>query len=343
MIALGLIFAFASACSYAVMNVCVRKATDRGGSEGGVLIALVANVVMHGAVVVSRTAAGAQPSGRTSAIVWFATAGVMTAVFGRAALYSAIRRIGPSRSTAIKNAAPLFSVCGGLFLLGEHLSRWAALGIAIALAGYFIFIVEGLLPAPAFVRTPAGAVVALARRVSMRALSEKQSAELRSSGASVLTMEPVRSDSHGRAWVALGYIFCFGAAIFYGSGAVVRKVGITDMPDPYFAALISALSGLIVYVLYLRLRGNLSVSLSALRTQRHPYFWIAGAISTVGQLSAYLAVAHAPVSYVSIVASSDTILTPLLATFWLARKDAVNAPLVVAAALVFIGTVFIFA
>ncbi len=329
MIAVGLMFAFVSACSYAAMNVFVRKATDRGSSDGGVLLALLLNVAMHSVVVLSRFGAGVVVHWHLDGIAWFILAGVLTTLLGRVALYAGIRRIGPSRSAAMKNAAPIVAVAGGLLLLGEHLTRLAGVGVLIALAGYAVFMQDGLRPVrPSGSRRPGSAVGAGSASRPMVLPDD----------------EPVPARRRVRSSVALaGYACCAVAAVFYGVGAVVRKVGVGDLKDPYLAAFVSAVSGFVVYALYLRVRGQLGMSLRAIRAQRHPYFWYAGAVSTVGQIAAYLAVSFAAVSYVAVVASSDTLVTPLLAAAWLGKKDSLDGRLAVAAVAVFAGTVLILA
>lgn len=69
-----------------------------------------------------------------SALAGFILGGLFGAGIGRGWLFLAIQRIGASRATAIKNAAPLFTTVLAVVLLGEAVPpvRWAAI-VAIVL------------------------------------------------------------------------------------------------------------------------------------------------------------------------------------------------------------------
>jgi drug/metabolite transporter (DMT)-like permease len=81
----------------------------------------------------------------------------------------------------------------------------------------------------------------------------------------------------------------------------------------------------------------------AIRSERPGRAWIlgAGVAGTAGQLSFFAALAFAPVSHVSVVAGSETVLTVILAAILAGRLEAITSRVVVPAILVFAGTAMI--
>lgn len=329
---MGLVLAGVCALAYATMSVLVRVAGRRGGADNGVIAALSVNIVMHGSVVLVRLATGSAIDWRFAGVIWFVVSGVLTTLLGRLALYAGIDRIGASRAAPIKNLAPFVTVSGAIVLLGERLTPVATAGVAIALVAYAMFIVEG----------SRGGLRAAAAAVPVH---DAAAAAVPAPGVASAAAAGAAPPDYGRrfgvphAW--LGYVACTAAATFYGVGTIVRKVGVEAMPDPYVAALVSAVSGFVVYAVYLASRGQLVTSVKALREERQPYYWLAGVASSVGQLSLFIALSLAPASIVSVVSSSDTILTLLLGAVFLGRHEGLNRWVVVAAAGVFVATVLI--
>src|SRR5919199_2033506 len=75
------------------------------------------------------------------AFVGFILGGLFGAGIGRGWLFGAIRQIGASRATAIKNSSPLFSTLLAVLVLGESVSslHWAAVVtiiVGLALVGW---------------------------------------------------------------------------------------------------------------------------------------------------------------------------------------------------------------
>lgn len=288
---MGLVFAFLSAVSYAGMAVLVRKATQRGGGDPGILVALFLNVVLHGTVVLARSVSGVSVDWRAAALGLFVLSGVLTTLLGRAALYGGIRRLGPSRAAPLKNLAPFVSVAGAVAFLGERVSALAAAGVVVALAGYLLLMMGSY--------RRASLVDALVAPVS--------------DVAGPLPTAPSRWQRSRTTWLTTGTLMSVAAAVFYGSGTVVRRVGLDVLPDPYLAALVSALGGGVAYLVYLAIRGDVGSTIAIARQEMNPYFVYAGVLSTVGQLANFLALFTAPVSHVAVVAASDTLLTLVLA------------------------------
>lgn len=313
----GLVFAALAAASYAAMTVLVRKAVQKGGADNGILVALLINVVVHGALVTIRAAVGNAPDWRAAGVVLFAVSGVMTTLLGRVALYAGIRQIGSSRAAVLKNLAPFVSVGAALLFLNERLSPVAGAGVVLALASYLLFMLDGYRGRPS--GSPA----------------EGRHPVAKTGGRATQSGLPQA------AWTVVGVLWCVSAAAFYGSGHIVRRMGLDEIPDPYVGALISAFAGLTMYVLYLYGRGQLRLAVTAMRRERQPYYWLAGLASSSGQVALFVALSLTAVSYVSVIAASDTLMTVMLAAVFLGRTENLSRWVVIPAVGVFVASALI--
>ena len=139
----------------------------------------------------------------------------------------------------------------------------------------------------------------------------------------------------------LGTLLSVFAAAFFGLGQAARKVGIDHMPDALLGATIAAWTALIIYLVVSAARGRLGGMFRSSFGKFHPYLLLAGFAVTVGQLSFFVAITYASVSYVSTVAASETLLTIFLAVIFVGRSEAITRRVVVAAVAVFAGATII--
>jgi uncharacterized membrane protein len=126
------------------------------------------------------------------------------------------------------------------------------------------------------------------------------------------------------------------AAVIFGAGHALRKVGMDIVSDALLGALVGAWAALIAHLATAVVRGRWTTVRTAVMTRR-PYFWLAGITGTIGQLCFFAALAFAPVSHVSVVAASETILTVLLAGLVAQGTERITVRIAVPAVLVFVG------
>jgi drug/metabolite transporter (DMT)-like permease len=138
---LGLLYAFLSAASYTGGNLLMKKGMWTGNNNTGYLMTVFCNVVLLGLFfVISLFVVDFHFSWMGTLI--FAAAGILTTGIGRLSYFISVNKIGPSRSSAIKNSAPIFALLFAFFLLGERLSLGPTLGISIILLA---FLYQGIL------------------------------------------------------------------------------------------------------------------------------------------------------------------------------------------------------
>lgn len=318
----GSLFAVLSAVSYSLVAIFVRKGLRPGDPYSGVFIGLIANIVLLGLAYAVKTSIGPGSLPLSArGLLFFAAAGFTTGWLAREALYRGIRHIGPGRTAAIKNVNPFVAVFLGVVFLGDRFSALGMVGASLALFGYAVLVRE---------------------RMRITSSVPDAAAPVRTGGSPGMAFSTLR-----RGWTRvsksthLGYIIASLAAVAFGIGQVFRKLGVTEMPDPFLGALTSALVGMAAFALFGMARGTFGRELRTVLDEPRPYFWLAGTASACGQLSFFLALTYVSVSHVSIIAASDTLLTVILAALVFRAAEGITRSLAVASLAVFGGSVLL--
>ncbi|MFC5712506.1 DMT family transporter [Thalassorhabdus alkalitolerans] len=135
---MGFILALLTGLCFAISNILVRKGMAHSQKDNGVLTTLLVNlIVLGGAALLFRLLTEGQPI-TWQGLGWFALAGVFTTFLGRTTLFMSFRHIGPTRGTAVKNSAPMFTVLFAVLFLGEAVAGLPLVGIILVLCGLFI-------------------------------------------------------------------------------------------------------------------------------------------------------------------------------------------------------------
>jgi hypothetical protein len=129
--------------------------------------------------------------------LFFVLSGLLTTGLGRMSNFMAIPRIGPSRASAIKNSAPVFTLLFAFLVLGETICLVPAFGVALILLGIFV----------------QGFVYFKLQR--LQSAQQKHSA-VRTSAIS---------------YEAMGYLFILFSAMTFGVGYGVRKQAMIFLND----------------------------------------------------------------------------------------------------------------
>jgi drug/metabolite transporter (DMT)-like permease len=334
---MGVVLALVGALGFSFMNVFVRNGVRPDDRDNGLFITMLINVAIFGLLTSVMVLAGGMPDLSAEGAAWFIASGLAATFLGRQALFAGIRHIGAARGAAIKNITPLVTVAIALTFLGERLTLVDGAGIALILVGLFALIAESLRSAPdpfdgerstdpieAAFESEALAEVGLWDRT--RGLAER-------------TVAMIRKPSRRR--VVLGIAMGLLAALFFGSGHAFRKLGMDLMPNAILGSLIGSSTAIASYLLTVSVRGEAAVVIRSSLTTVRPWFWAAGLAGTVGQLCFFAALAFAPVSHVSVVAGSETVLTVIIAAVLAGRIEAITRRVVLPAVLVFAGAALI--
>ncbi|QQK74730.1 DMT family transporter [Salicibibacter cibarius] len=303
---MGILFAFLSALSFAVSNIMVKKGIEKSsGESNGYFVVILINVFLLGLVFLVPLTLGMYEFVFTwDGFLLFVLAGLFTSGLGRFALFKSINHIGPSRASAIKNAAPIFTIIYALLLLGETLNFLSILGIllligAIMLQGLIIF------------------------------FQSKQNSQT----------QDVHYDNMRGQW--LGYLIGISAAICFGIGLAIRGQGLIYLNNAYFGAWVGAITAFVFIFLYEAVRGNIGHVLYTHFKSFNAYFLGAGILTSLGPLFFFIAASHTQVSYVSVIAGTEPVLTILVSLIILRNQEMLTKFTIIVVLLVLSGTAMI--
>lgn len=322
---IGIVLAFLSAVGFSFTNVLISKGRTKGDVDNGMLITTLSNVAILSSVVVILGLNGYLPGWSTVGFLWFAGSGFLTSFLGRSTLFTSIGLIGSSRAAAIKNTAPVFTVAVAVLFLSERLSLSATIGVGLAGLGLLLLVCEAF-------RTPGSG---RERRGEDKATAQRMTSPETLVDDAAPPFKPF--GSAGASAVMVGTLIAVCSAVFFGLGQGIRKVGLEYMPDVFVGATIASWAALFLYLGTSVVRGRTGTVFRASFTNFRPYFWFAGLTTTMGQLGFFAAITFIPVSHVSVIAASETLLTIFLATLLIGRAEQISRRIMVAALLVFAG------
>jgi len=328
---MGVLLALLGAASFAVMNVAVRKGVRPGDRDNGVLTTVVINVVIFSLLIAAMGLAGGLPALPSAGIAAFIGAGLASTFIGRTTLFAGIRRAGAVRAAAVKNATPVVTLMIALTLLGERLTPLAGVGIALIMLGVALVVRESM--------DRSGREDLSTDRASPARMGLES--EVLADGAPPESLEPDYGDrgpapSGASRAMLVGLGLSGLAAVSFGAGHALRKVGMDFLPDAAIGAAVGSWSALAAYALGAAVQGRLR-SIPTSVTAWRPYFWLAGIAGGVGQISFFAALNFAPVAHVSVVAASETILTVAFAGLVAHRAEQITRELILPATLVVAG------
>ncbi|MEK6190404.1 MAG: DMT family transporter [Carnobacterium alterfunditum] len=139
----------------------------------------------------------------------------------------------------------------------------------------------------------------------------------------------------------MGYLMGIFAAFVFGLGQGVRKQGLLVNSDPIYGALIGSVIGLVVIVLYQVFKGSLKATLLENYRIININFVIASIFLSLGPVFFFLAASLLQVSYVSVIAGVEPLITILLSALFLKGREKITPSLLIGAALILIGITFI--
>ena len=306
---MGIVFALLSATAFSISNIMIRKGFNRSHhTDTGFFMTVITNVIVLGAIfVVTQFLNGFTLQFSWAATFFFVLAGVLTTGLGRLALFGSFSRIGPTRGTTIKNASPIFTVIFALIVLGEAVSLGAIAGMIILMGA---IIVQGFY---------------LVR------LHQERMREI------AVTTEQ-QGEFHAQ-WV--GYVLAMIAALCFGLGLGIRKQGLLVWNDAFAGAFIGAVTSLVFLLIYEGVRGELKVIVKRNFSRVNPYFIMAGLMTSLGPLFFFLGASYTKVSYISVVAGTEPLITSLLSAFFLKGEEQLTASTWISVLLVLVGTTMI--
>lgn len=303
---LGSVLALASACIYAAMYFLVRAGVRKTDLDGGAFVTTLVNAVLLVGTIVALTATGHGPAWDLRAVAWFAVAGILGTFTGRVFMLAGLRRIGPVRTAAIVNTAPVVTITVAVLVLGDRLSPLGVVAAVLVLAGL------SLLAADAFA-TP-------------DPTRPREGLPAAASGT------PTVDRTTPAVW---GLVLSGLSAVSFGSARIARRMGFGFMPDAIVGSMVGAVTALAWNLALQASQGRIrSVVIASVREPR-PALWAAGLASTLGLVCFFAALQFAPLAHVAVVSASETVITMLMSRVLFPQREHLSARVLVAACCVF--------
>jgi drug/metabolite transporter (DMT)-like permease len=136
---IGDAFALVSALLFAMASIAIAKAAAHNRSaDNGVLLSIIMTGVLSAAALLLEWKLPAAGNGASmlGAMGWFAASGILAIVWGRLTMFKAVALAGVIRATTIRRLTPFFSVLLAWALLGETISGFGLLGMALMAASF---------------------------------------------------------------------------------------------------------------------------------------------------------------------------------------------------------------
>jgi drug/metabolite transporter (DMT)-like permease len=135
---LGAIWAIGGAIAFSLGHVALAKGIPPLGVVRATTVLLVSAAVAIGITAFAIDGPSVLVVAPIAAILWFAAAGLIH-YGGWGFMSESIRRVGPSRFSAISGVTPLFGAVLAVAILHESVNPLMGLGIGLIVAGtYFI-------------------------------------------------------------------------------------------------------------------------------------------------------------------------------------------------------------
>lgn len=132
---MGAVFALITGMSWAAYNLVVRRGLETMDSGSGYIITLAVNVVANLLFLLLPLPGHGSLMTSWAAVLFFVCSGLANTLIGRLLLFKSIKVLGPSRASSWKNAAPLYTLVLGFFLLGERPKPIALVGMLGIMGG----------------------------------------------------------------------------------------------------------------------------------------------------------------------------------------------------------------
>ncbi len=208
--------ALLSSLLYALASTTLRTAMRTATPMASALLIAVIQWVLYSILVLTT---GKLYAINAPGLAWFLVAGLLAPGLFTAFFYIGVKRIGASRASTIKSAAPVYAVIGAIIFLGERPSVFQYFGIGAVIAGLLTIASEGDNRTPPKTNPP----------------DPGQDSD-----------ESPRAPAKGGRGRKFDLIFPLLAGVCAGIAAILYKVGLARLDSPLLGAWIGSTIALLI-------------------------------------------------------------------------------------------------
>ncbi|PSL50921.1 putative membrane protein [Salsuginibacillus halophilus] len=294
---MGILLALGTAAGFAFSNIFIRLGMRKSPEDNGVFMTLIINILMMVTALLTYRLLFTAVEVTLVGVGWFVLAGFFTTFIGRVTLFRSFRDIGPTRGTAIKNSAPMFTIFFAVLLFQEELELLPMTGALLVMAGLLI---QGWF----------------------------------------MVRNATTAEGNGAA-ERRGYVIALVSAAAFGFGQTMRSPGMEVMPDPFLGALISAFVALSAFLILEARHTSVTKQLKFQMKNKNPFYMLAGLGTGTAMICFFAALQFTPVSYVSVVAALEPLLTIILARLILKETEPIYRYTIISALTVTAGIMWL--
>lgn len=314
---MGILMGLGSAALFGLNAIFVKIGMRRQPIDNGHFMSVLVNVLFLGALMLFVSL----PRWNFVGVVGFVLAGLLTTWLGRGSSFMAIRLLGPPRQGAILVSAPLFAAIAGWFFLGEGVTLLQALGGAIISIGLLVLLRSRF-----------------DRGKSASVEPEVVEAEFAAEGKPATANRAKRIGTViGQDEFTRGFLIAVMSAVFFGSGFVARKWGLSYIPSAAGGAFIGTCTALSMILLGSAVRGRFGRLVDD-NLRGIPWWFVAGGIaSSIALFLQFGAFDYLPAWVVSLLQGTQAVWTLLWTWLFLRDEEPLGRELVVSISLVVLG------
>jgi drug/metabolite transporter (DMT)-like permease len=310
---LGYLLAVAALLFFTTGTLVTRAASSRLELSLGFLVATSVNVIFSAAVLALQWWLRPQDITWDTRAFWlFALAGVFATYLGRFFFYESVVRFGPAKASVFQVSSPLFTALIAWLLLGEAISMVVAAGMVLTIGGLMLVSAK-----PAVAKAP----VASAESHAKSAVADTETPDTR----------PITRLMQSVLLLGL----C--SSLAYAVGNVLRGAAIRSWNEPVLGALVGAVFGLALHVLFSSGRNGLAGRLREARPSGVALFALMGVTTISAQMCTIAAMRYIPLSVATLVTLCTPILVFPLSHWFYRNQDEITARTVVGSVLTLAG------
>jgi len=314
---LGSFYALMSALGFSSANIMVRKGTSESSKNNGAFISMVITALISGVIFIGIGLSRGWPLLSWEGIFWFCLAGILTTFFGRNLLYTSIQLLGAVRASAIKRLNPFFAVLFGVGLLNEPITLPLMLGLLFIFISFTLLIYEN-------------------DKKSNRQHNKEVSVD-----SEAITETHKKKTMKVYNVISKSYIYGIASSVCYALGYVVRKVGLSEINEPFFGTFLGAGVGVLVFILMAGFKERYSISVKTSFEKFEFWLILAGVSTSLGQIFYFLALSKIEVSRVALIASVEVVITLILSAIFLKKVESLNGTVILACILSMAGAMIL--